>query len=104
MQPPKQLANALVVLSSTAEDGEIELFLFQKDVSECLCRRGPDTSSRYEVQGVPGYKAQFVGSVLWMQGRQLFGQPAIDNKGNVLLWNGDIFGGKLVRIDSNFKI
>nr|CAD7400783.1 unnamed protein product [Timema poppensis] len=67
----------------------------EKDVSECLCRRGPDASSRYEVQGVPGYKAQFVGSVLWMQGRQLFGQPAIDNKGNVLLWNGDIFGGKL---------
>nr|CAD7264106.1 unnamed protein product [Timema shepardi] len=69
--------------------------LKQNDVSECLCRRGPDASSRYEVQGVPGYKAQFVGSVLWMQGRQLFGQPAIDNKGNVLLWNGDIFGGKL---------
>nr|CAD7460056.1 unnamed protein product [Timema tahoe] len=75
-------------------------FLFQKDVSECLCRRGPDASSRYDVQGVPGYKVHFVGSVLWMQGRQLFGQPAIDNKGNVLLWNGDIFGGKLVRIDS----
>ncbi|CAG2058730.1 unnamed protein product [Timema podura] len=66
-----------------------------KDVSECLCRRGPDASSRYDVQRVPGYKAHFVGSVLWMQGRQLFGQPAIDNKGNVLLWNGDIFGGKL---------
>nr|CAD7447264.1 unnamed protein product [Timema bartmani] len=85
-----QTSDLLLYLFST-----VTAAVLMKDVSECLCRRGPDASSRYDVQGVPGYKVHFVGSVLWMQGRQLFGQPAIDNKGNVLLWNGDIFGGKL---------
>ncbi|XP_046387904.1 asparagine synthetase domain-containing protein 1 isoform X2 [Ischnura elegans] len=36
----------------------------------------------------------FEGHVLWMQGCKVVAQPAADEFGNILLWNGDIFGGK----------
>jgi hypothetical protein len=34
-----------------------------------------------------------LGTVLWQQGKELAVQPLIDPAGNILLWNGDVFGG-----------
>ena len=37
----------------------------------------------------------FLGCVLWLQGSQLTTQPVTDSDENILLWNGDIFGGQV---------
>lgn len=55
-------------------------------LSEALVARGPDSS---EVVSIPG--ASFVGSVLHIQG-DICAQPVVDEFGNILLWNGEIFG------------
>lgn len=38
----------------------------------------------------------FAAAVLWMQGLEVTPQPSLDNSGNLLLWNGDVFSGCLV--------
>ncbi|XP_017878550.1 asparagine synthetase domain-containing protein 1 isoform X1 [Ceratina calcarata] len=70
-----------------------------------ICRdfitaRGPDKlSERFESLS-SNWFGHFVSSVLWMQGSNVIEQPAIDSTGNILLWNGDIFSGKLAQGDS----
>lgn len=39
---------------------------------------------------------RLAGCVLWTQGDKPVPQPLVDENGNVLLWNGDIFSGSLV--------
>ena len=56
-------------------------------LTEALVARGPDSG---EIVSIPG--AQFVGSVLHIQGDEICVQPAMDEFGNILLWNGEIFG------------
>lgn len=34
--------------------------------------------------------------MLWTQGSSPVSQPLVDEDGNILLWNGDIFAGPLV--------
>jgi asparagine synthetase B (glutamine-hydrolysing) len=58
------------------------------DLSQQLLRRGPDYQGQLCVSGLLA-----IGSVLHIQGDHLCPQPVIDDKGNVLLWNGEIFGG-----------
>lgn len=37
----------------------------------------------------------FRGSVLWMQGDSLEGQPVCNESGDIFLWNGDQFNKKV---------
>ena len=57
--------------------------------AEYLGRRGPDSYHEIDVKG-----HQFVAGVLHIQGFSIAEQPYVDqSNGNVLLWNGEIFGG-----------
>ncbi|KAM4626114.1 asparagine synthetase domain-containing protein 1 [Discoglossus pictus] len=58
-----------------------------------LRRRGPNRSQQL-IRSDPshGYTCFFSGHVLHLRG-QLTPQPLQDNKGNVFLWNGEVFGG-----------
>ena len=39
------------------------------------------------------WRAKFSGYTLWLQGNKPSKQPVVDEFGNILLWNGDIFEG-----------
>lgn len=56
-----------------------------------LSKRGPDNVEVIEAK--PGLS--FIGAVLHIQGEEIMKQPAVDEMGNLLLWNGEVFGGEL---------
>ncbi|XP_035029775.2 asparagine synthetase domain-containing protein 1 [Hippoglossus stenolepis] len=76
-------------------------FEWDKTVYEHLKRRGPDWSQDLTVTGRdPCYQCLFSAHVLHMRG-VLTPQPLQDNIGNVLVWNGEIFGGLPVKPSEN---
>nr|XP_046259294.1 asparagine synthetase domain-containing protein 1 [Scatophagus argus] len=74
-------------------------FEWDKTVHEHLKKRGPNLSQDLTVRG-PGYQCLFSAHVLHMRGL-LTPQPVQDNPGNVLVWNGEIFGGLPVMPEEN---
>lgn len=70
-----------------------------KTVHEHLKRRGPNLSQDLTVRG-SCYQCLFSAHVLHMRGL-LTPQPVEDNAGNVLEWNGEIFGGLPVKQEEN---
>ncbi|XP_059199430.1 asparagine synthetase domain-containing protein 1 [Centropristis striata] len=76
-------------------------FEWDKTVHEHLKRRGPDLSQDLTVRGSNlSCWCLFSAHVLHMRGR-LTPQPLQDDTGNVLLWNGEIFGGVPVPPEEN---
>lgn len=76
-------------------------FEWDKTVHEHLKRRGPNWSQDLTVRGTNRcYQCLFSAHVLHMRGL-LTPQPVQDNSGNVLLWNGEIFGGLPVTPEEN---
>lgn len=72
-----------------------------KAVYEHLKRRGPCSSQDLTVVGTNHcYQCLFSAHVLHMRGL-LTPQPVEDSAGNILLWNGEIFGGLPVRSEEN---
>ncbi|XP_051937972.1 asparagine synthetase domain-containing protein 1 [Hippocampus zosterae] len=68
-------------------------FTWDKGIYEHLKRRGPDSSEDFIVSGSdPPYRCLFSAHVLHMRGL-LTTQPLRDPAGNVLVWNGEVFGG-----------
>ena len=61
-----------------------------------LTRRGPD-KSRQEMFTCGDIYCVMCGFVLHLRGLNLTSQPFSDQDGNLLMWNGDIFGGIYVR-------
>lgn len=59
---------------------------------EALANRGPDASNRSVLQAA-GCQLTFLASVLHIQGVTITQQPVVDVQGNLLLWNGEVFGG-----------
>ena len=67
---------------------------------KALTPRGPDTQSTHSVTLVQGgaseqVKVDLVATVLHLRGEVSQPQPLIDDQGNVLLWNGEVFAGCL---------
>ena len=60
-----------------------------------LERRGPDHTGRKDFDNKNDHRTfhlSLIGTVLHLRGRKT-PQPLIDECGNILLWNGEIFGG-----------
>ncbi|EPQ07820.1 Asparagine synthetase domain-containing protein 1 [Myotis brandtii] len=76
---------------------------FSKDLKEdLLCnlqRRGPD-SSRQLLKSNANYQCLFSGHVLHLRG-VLTAQPLEGERGDVLLWNGEVFSGVQVEAEEN---
>ena len=61
----------------------------QTPYAETLRRRGPDSYCEINVKGTT-----FAAAVLHIQGTTIEEQPCVDeSSGNILLWNGEVFGG-----------
>ncbi|CAN9498007.1 unnamed protein product [Ophioblennius macclurei] len=72
-----------------------------KTIREHLSQRGPDSSRDVTVTGTdPRFSCLFSAHVLHMRG-PLTPQPLEDDAGNVLLWNGEVFGGFPVTAEEN---
>ncbi|KAM8901071.1 asparagine synthetase domain-containing protein 1 [Lycaon pictus] len=63
----------------------------KEDLLYRLSRRGPD-SSKQLVKSSVGYQCLFSGHVLHLRG-VLTAQPVEDERGDVFLWNGEVFSG-----------
>ncbi|KAM9347822.1 asparagine synthetase domain-containing protein 1 [Symphorus nematophorus] len=74
-------------------------FEWDKTVHEHLKRRGPNLSQDLTVRG-PSYQCLFSAHVLHMRGL-LTPQPVQDSAGNILGWNGEVFGGLPVMPEEN---
>lgn len=75
--------------------------VLQKHVREKLQNRGPDCSRDVtETAKDSRYSCLFSAHVLHMRG-VLTSQPLQDDNGNILLWNGEVFGGLPVGDEEN---
>ncbi|XP_012218385.1 asparagine synthetase domain-containing protein 1 [Linepithema humile] len=66
---------------------------------ELVTARGPDYLKETHVSLSHDWHGYFAAAVLWMQGLEMTPQPSLDNSGNLLLWNGDLFSGCLAKDD-----
>jgi asparagine synthetase B (glutamine-hydrolysing) len=64
-----------------------------ENCKDWLRRRGPNVQNEFLVPVNELLTLSFYGAVLHIQGDQCTPQPFIDSQGNVLLWNGEVFGG-----------
>lgn len=62
-----------------------------------ICHRGPDSSNTKEVTISDKHVLTLTGHVLHLRGH-LTSQPLQNQNGDLLLWNGEIFGGIQVSI------
>ena len=59
-------------------------------VVQGIRNRGPDSLKRVCIDD---NAIELIASVLHMRGREITVQPLIAKTGDVLLWNGEVFGG-----------
>ncbi|XXG55544.1 hypothetical protein AAC387_Pa03g3192 [Persea americana] len=95
-------------LSSPAPESKRghEPILRADNLKECLLRRGPDHLGSQKVfLGATTAKSvaelHFLGATLQLRGISPVHQPLVDTTGNILVYNGEIFGGIDVGIDNN---
>lgn len=76
---------------------------FSDSILPCLARRGPDRRGRKELCIKNDQRTvclTLTSTILHLRGK-LTPQPLIDEFGNILCWNGEIFGGIKVKIEEN---
>lgn len=61
-----------------------------------LRRRGPDGVATRTVECGDGVEATLLAAVLQLRGEEGAAQPAVSPAGDVLVWNGEVFGGLAV--------
>lgn len=59
-------------------------------IAEGVQNRGGNAYSEVDLPAINGIA---IGSVLHMRGQEIVSQPVMGEDGNILLWNGEIFGG-----------
>ena len=67
---------------------------FRESAKGLFLRRGPDACTEIDIVPAPGWEIHFAGAVLNLRGKtkgEVTTQPIVDQKGNVLLLNGEIY-------------
>ncbi|XP_029836712.2 asparagine synthetase domain-containing protein 1 [Ixodes scapularis] len=83
----------LCVKIGCASPSEESAAYLSAETVQLLKRRGPDGCAAEEVKLEGDATLIFLASVLGLRGRKLTPQPVRDEPGNVLVWNGEVFGG-----------
>jgi asparagine synthetase B (glutamine-hydrolysing) len=83
--------------NSREADGTLEIdagvdLTHLSNFKEWLTRRGPTAQSEIKIE-VGDFSLIFYGAVLHIQGNDCVPQPVVDEDGNILLWNGEVFDG-----------
>ena len=80
----------IAALLSPSTDGSVGLSA--ATLQAAIASRGPDHAGCVTVDVSPSpWQLQLCASVLHIRGKEVFAQPACDDQGNVLLWNGEVF-------------
>jgi asparagine synthetase B (glutamine-hydrolysing) len=89
------LVFTIMAMKKTFKEFYMTNFTFQDDIlkKSRLCNRGPDKSKDVKIDIAEHLSAVITGHVLHLRGDEMAVQPAQDSQGNLLLWNGEIFGG-----------
>jgi len=80
---------ALIVTQKEDDTAAVESLL--QETERSLSRRGPDSYRVHTVQAAE-HTLHLAGAVLHIQGESILTQPHIDEAGNILLWNGEVWG------------
>jgi asparagine synthetase B (glutamine-hydrolysing) len=98
-----KMCGIFMCLSEDEASGEDLL----QTLASSLKNRGPDNAKEIRLQikldSGKTVHATFLGCVLWLRGAEMTKQPLVDSENNVLLWNGDIFEGDILKSDSHGK-
>lgn len=78
-----------VVLTSAATNLENHA-AYTQQIRSGIRNRGPDSFGEMELMD---NRATFMGAVLRMRGTEVQKQPLMNDRGDVFLWNGEVFGG-----------
>ena len=78
---------ALIVAQEENDSASVSLL---QEAELSLSRRGPDSFRVHTVQAAE-HTLHLAGAVLHIQGESILIQPYVDNAGNVLLWNGEVW-------------
>ncbi len=70
-----------------------ELEQWKVNISHDIARRGNSDTNSLDVELPHGSSMWLCASVLHIQGDAATAQPVVDSHGNILLWNGEVFGG-----------
>lgn len=87
----------VVSLSSSDELLKSTCSLIDEDHLERLKHRGPDGFTEEMILFEHKASLSFYSSVLHLRGSHVVSQPCKDEKGNLLLWNGEILGGQMTQ-------
>ena len=79
---------AFIIASCGAEMGDIQRE--REQIARSVRDRGGDAYAEIDIKSINGVA---IGSVLHMRGETVVTQPIKDEEGNILLWNGELFGG-----------
>lgn len=80
---------ALIVTQKEDDTAAVESLL--QETERSLSRRGPDSYRVHTVQAAE-HTLHLAGAVLHIQGESILTQPHMDEAGNILLWNGEVWG------------
>lgn len=94
-----KLLNVILLIIATLITYTFPLVrMFQWNIcKDVIAARGPDHLTEKHISLNHHWHGHFATAVLWMQGSEIITQPSLDDNNNLLLWNGDIFSGCLVR-------
>ena len=79
-----------LLIDSHSENGNVVADVTRSSIEGAIKRRGPNST---ESTTTTDYDDWFIGSVLHIQGSDMIKQPFIDEGGNILAWNGEVFSG-----------
>ena len=79
---------AFILASNDVEEGDMQRE--REYVANGVRNRGGDAYAEIDLRSINGVA---IGSILHMRGETVVAQPIEDKEGNILLWNGEIFGG-----------
>ena len=79
-----------LLVDSHSGNGNVVADVIRSSVEGAIKRRGPNSTQSTTTMD---YDDWFIGSVLHIQGSDMAKQPFIDEGGNILAWNGEVFSG-----------
>jgi hypothetical protein len=79
-----------LLVDSHSKNGNVVAGVTRSSIEDAIKRRGPNST---QSTTTADYDDWFIGSVLHIQGSDMITQPFIDESGNILAWNGEVFSG-----------
>ena len=91
-----EIKNKSNLLETEEENLPNDMNIVEAKLTELLRERGNDKVEKFVLDISEDVKMVIIGCLLSLRGKEAFPIPYKDEGGNILAWNGEIFGGKVV--------